>query len=210
MAHKFDVGRLEAAPDAAALAAEYDRVADTYDTVLLEEHQWRTPEIIAALLTWLLPRDARILDVACGTGLVGAGLKRFNFTNVHGLDMSAGMLAIAARKQAYCAFTTVALGGPLPFPTGEFDAVTASGAFTPNHAPPESLDELVRITRPGGLIVFSLRSDVPPPGFDVAIETVTRSGRWSLFRRGAEFQSMPRAEPRVLSRIWIYEVAHAR
>lgn len=207
---RFNVGRLEAAPDAAALAAEYDRIAESYDTVLLDEHQWRTPEIIAALLAWLLPRDARILDAACGTGLVGVHLRRFNFTQVHGLDMSEGMLASAARKQSYSAFTKAALGAPLPFSSGAFDAVTASGAFTPNHAPPESLDELVRVTRPGGLIVFSLRSDLPPPGFDEAIARLTRSGRWTLFRKGAEFQSMPRAEPSVLSRIWVFEVAAGR
>ena len=177
--------------------------------MLLEEHQWRAPEIIAGIAAWLLPRSARILDAACGTGLVGAQLKRFGFADVHGVDMSGGMLAVSERKQAYRTLTKAALGGPLPYRSGEFDAVTASGAFTPNHAPPESLDELVRVTRPGGYVIFSLRSDDPPLGFAAAITAMTDSGRWVAFKVGAEFQSMPLVEPQVRTRLHVYEIIGA-
>jgi predicted TPR repeat methyltransferase len=204
MPHKFDVGRLEAARGAADLSIEYDRIAESYDTVLIDEHQWRTPEIIAGIAAWLLPRSARILDAACGTGLVGACLKRFGFAEVHGLDMSAGMLAVSERKHAYRALTMGELGGPLPYRSEEFDAVTVSGAFTPNHAPPESLDELLRVTRPGGYVIFSLRSDDPPAGFAAAISALTASGRWKLLHQGAEFQSMPLVEPRVHTRMYVW------
>lgn len=206
MPRRFDVGRLEAARDAAELASEYDRVAGSYDSVLIEEHQWRVPEIIAGVVAWLLPRSARVLDAACGTGLVGASLKRFGFAEVHGLDMSQGMLAQSERKQAYRTLTNAALGGPLPYRSEEFDAVTISGAFTPNHAPPESLHELLRITRPGGYVIFSLRSDEPPQGFAAVIDALTASRRWILLKEGAEFQSMPRVEPRVRTRLQVYEV----
>jgi SAM-dependent methyltransferase len=209
MPNKFSVGRVEAARDAADLAREYDRIADSYDTVMIEEHQWRAPEIIAGIAAWLLPRSARILDAACGTGLVGACLKRFGFADVHGLDMSPGMLAISERKNAYQKLTNAALGGPLPYRTGEFDAVTASGAFTPNHAPPESFKELLRVTRPGGHVIFSLRSDDPPPGFAAAISALTASGHWVLLEQGAEFQSMPLVEPQVRTRLYVYEIAGA-
>jgi predicted TPR repeat methyltransferase len=209
MPDRFDVGRLEAARTAADLSNEYDRIADSYDSVLIDEHQWRAPEIIAGIAAWLLPRSARILDAACGTGLVGASLKRFGFTDVHGLDMSRGMLAVSERKQAYRTLANAALGGPLPYRSGEFDAVTISGAFTPNHAPPESLNELVRATRPGGYVIFSLRSDEPPRGFAAAIGALTASGRWVLFKQGAEFQSMPLVEPRVRTRLHVYEIADA-
>jgi ubiquinone/menaquinone biosynthesis C-methylase UbiE len=202
----FDVERLYAATTSEELTAEYDRVAEAYDAALIEDHDWRMPEIMAGLAAWLLPREARLLDAACGTGLVGEGLKRFGFTDLHGLDLSSGMLAVAARKQVYRGLTLAALGGTLPFADHHFDAFLVSGAFTPQHAPPESLQELLRVTRPGGLAIFSLRSDQPPPGFDAEIRRLTDAGCWQLLREGAEFQSLPLAEPHVRNRIYVYTI----
>ena len=206
MTHSFDVERLYAAATSEELTAEYDRVAESYDAALIEDHDWRMPEIMAGLTAWLLPRDARILDAACGTGLVGEGLKRFGFTDLHGLDLSPGMLAVAQRKAVYQGLTLAPLGGTLPFPSHHFDAFVVSGAFTPQHAPPESLHDLLRITRPGGFAIFSLRSDQPPPGFAEEIQRLTAAGRWQLLREGAEFQSLPLAEPHVRNRLYIYLV----
>ena len=87
MPPEFDVERLYAATTPAELTAEYDRVAESYDAALVDEHAWRLPEVVAGVAGWLLPRSARILDAACGTGLVGVGLARFGFRAVHGLDL---------------------------------------------------------------------------------------------------------------------------
>lgn len=108
MSHDFDVERLYAATTPAELTAEYDRVAETYDAALVEGHEWRMPEIMAGLAAWLLPRTARVLDGACGTGLVGESLSRFGFRDVHGLDLSPGMVAVARRKGVYAARFTLA------------------------------------------------------------------------------------------------------
>ncbi len=206
MSENFDVARLYAARDASELTAEYDRIAEVYDASLIEDHDWRMPEIMAGLVAWLLPRNARILDAACGTGLVGAGISRFGFSEVHGLDLSPGMLAVAERKRVYRSLTVAALGSTLPYATDEFDAFTVAGAFTPQHAPAESLDELVRVTRSGGYAIFSLRSDTEAPGFASTIARLTASGRWSLVREGADFQSLPKAEPHVRNRLYVYQI----
>jgi len=206
MSHDFDVERLYAATTPAELTAEYDRVAETYDAALVEGHEWRMPEIMAGLAAWLLPRTARVLDGACGTGLVGESLSRFGFRDVHGLDLSPGMVAVARRKGVYAGLSVAALGPELPFPDGHFDAFVVCGAFTPQHAPPESLAGLLRATRSGGYAIFSLRSDVPPPGFAAEIDRLTAAGRWRLMHEGAEFQSLPLAEPHVCNRLSIYTV----
>jgi predicted TPR repeat methyltransferase len=205
MPQKFDVERLYAARNAAELSAEYDRIAESYDAALIEDHDWRMPQIMAGLAAWLLPRSARILDAACGTGLVGEHLKRFGFTDLHGVDLSPGMVAVAGRKNVYQSLAVAALGAALPYRSGEFDAFTVAGAFTPQHAPPESLDELLRVTRPGGYAIFSLRSDAPPPGFAAQIARLSAAGRWTLLREGAEFQSLPLAEPHVRNRLYVYQ-----
>ncbi len=204
MTQNFDVERLYAAKSAAELTAEYDRVAESYDAALIEEHDWRMPEIMGGIGGWLLPRTAKILDAACGTGLVGDALHRLGFTDLHGVDLSAGMIAVAKRKKVYASLLQAALGEELPYATGLFDAFMVSGAFTPRHAPPESLAELLRVTRPGGLAIFSLRTDDPAPGFNEVIDSLTQDGSWQLLCEGAEFQSLPRAEPHVRNRIYAY------
>jgi predicted TPR repeat methyltransferase len=209
MPPEFDVERLYEARNAAELTAEYDRIAESYDAALITAHDWRMPEIMAGLAAFLLPRTARVLDAACGTGLVGEGLKRFGFTDLHGLDLSLGMLAVAGRKNVYQSLELAALGAPLAYPSRHFDAFTVAGAFTPQHAPPESLHELLRVTRPGGYAIFSLRSDTPAPGFAEEIERLTAAGRWSLLKEGAEFQSLPLAEPHVRNRLYVYEISAA-
>jgi hypothetical protein len=55
-------------------------------------------------------------------------------------------------------------------------------------------------------VVFTLRSDRPPPGFDDEIAALADTGRWELVERGAEFQAMPTGEPEVLVQVWSFRV----
>ena len=98
----------------------------------------------------------------------------------------------------------IRLGDPLPFADGAYDAVVACGVLTTGHAPASCLDELVRITRRGGYLVFTLRSDRTPPGYDGKMAELGASGRWELVERGEEFQAMPTSEPEVLVRVWAF------
>ena len=99
-----------------------------------------------------------------------------------------------------------ALGEALPYAERRFDAVTVAGAFTPGHAPASSLADLVRLVRPGGYLVFSLRDDVAQPDFTAAIADLTRAGAWTLLHTGAPFQSLPKVEPHVRNRLYVYSV----
>ena len=78
--------------------------------------------------------------------------------------------------------------------------------MTTGHAPASSFDELVRITRPSGHIVFTLRCDRTPPGSDAKIEELLHAGRRELVEKGGEFQAMPAGEPEVLVRVWAFRV----
>jgi len=85
--------------------------------------------------------------------------------------------------------------------------VLASGVLTTGHAPATCLDELVRITRPGGHVIFTLRSDGGgPPGFEEKMSDLAHASRWELVERGDEFQAMPIGEPNVLLRVWAFRV----
>ena len=165
-----------------------------------------SPPATAAVCARLLDRNAQILDVGAGTGLLGMALVDLGFTTLDALDLSPAMLAEAERKGIYGTLTEGRLGERLAYDTGAYDAVVACGVLTTGHAPASCLDELVRITRSDGHVIFTLRSDRPPPGFDDAIAALTEAGRWELVERGDAFQAMPTSDPEVLVRIWAFRV----
>lgn len=161
----------------------------------------------AAVCARLLARDARILDAGAGTGLLGVALVERGFRRMDALDLAPAMLVEAERKGVYGALTEARLGDPLPYDDGSYDAVVACGVLTTGHAPASCLDELVRITRPEGHVIFTLRSDETPPGYDEAISGLLESGGWELVECGDELQAMPTSEPEVLVRVWAFRVA---
>jgi MFS family permease len=201
-----DLERLYGAHDLDELRTEYDRIASAYDDALLDGMGYRSPEAVTAVARRLLASDARILDAGAGTGLLGVALARAGFERLDGLDMSPGMLAEAARKKVYGDLREARLGDELDYATGEYDGVVSAGVLTVGHAPAECLDELVRVTRRGGHVIFTLRSDQTLPGYDEKIAELERQRRWELVERGDEFQALPVAEPEVLVRVWAFRV----
>jgi MFS family permease len=203
-----DLDRLYGARSLDELRTEYDRIAAAYDTELLEGMGYRSPEAVSAVARRLLPADARILDAGAGTGLLGVALAEAGFTRLAGVDLSPGMLAQAARKNVYGDLREGRLGDALDYETGEFDGVVSAGVLTVGHAPAECLDELVRITRAGGHVIFTLRSDQTPNGYPEKMDELRAAGRWELVQRGNEFQALPAAEPEVLVRVWAFRVLY--
>jgi SAM-dependent methyltransferase len=154
----------------------------------------------------MLSADTRILDAGAGTGLLGAALHDRGLRWLDGLDLSPAMLAVAESKGVYRSLDEARLGQRLPYEDGTYDAVVSSGVLTTGHAPASSLDELVRVTRPGGHIVFTLRADRMPPGYDAKLTELVEAGCWELVERGDEFQAMPTSEPDVLVRVWAFRI----
>jgi MFS family permease len=201
-----DVDRLYDARDLDELQSEYDRIAYAYDAELVDGMGWRAPDIVAGVVRRHLPPDARILDAGAGTGLLGVALARAGFNRLDGLDLSPGMLAEAARKGVYGELHEARLGDALEWRNADYDGVVAAGVFTVGHAPAASLEELVRITRRGGHIIFTLREDQVPPGFADKIAELESQNRWELVERSDEFQAMPHRHPEVLLRVWTFRV----
>ena len=81
------------------------------------------------------------------------------------------------------------------------------GVFTQGHAPAGSFDELVRITKPDGIIVFSLRvENYETGGFKEHQTRLESSGKWKLFEVTEKFQPMHKGEPVVFQQVWVYRV----
>ena len=202
----LDLDRLYGAADLDELRREYDRIAPAYDVEVAERMAYRAPEEVAAAARRLLAPNARILDAGAGTGLLGVALASEGFGCLHGLDLSPGMLQEALRKGVYHELVEGRLGEPLAYETASYDGVVSAGVLTLGHAPATSLEELVRVTRAGGHVIFTLRSDRVPPGFPEKIAQLERESRWELVERSDEFQALPKGEPQVRLRVWAFRV----
>ena len=189
------------------LEDRYDQWAADYDRGLDEDFGWVSPQVTAEALARLVPGDAKILDAGAGTGLVGEALARLGCQELYAMDLSQGMLEEARRKGVYRDFRQMTLGEELGYDTDYFDAVISVGVFTEGHAPPRGFDELIRITRQGGYIVFSLRVDLyEEGGFKEYQAAQEESGKWKLAELSEPFQPLPKGEPEMMHRVWAYQV----
>lgn len=100
----------------------------------------------------------RVLDVACGPGIVTCELAAVAH-EVVAFDITPAML-IKARERCDKAGrmnVTFREGSAtnLPFADGSFDAVVTRSSFHHFPSPTRVLDEMVRVTRPGGAVVIA-------------------------------------------------------
>lgn len=173
----------------------------------MKDFGWVSPQMTAAVMAKHVPPDAKILDAGAGTGLVGEALGRMGYQEIHAMDLSLGMLEVARRKGAYRDFRQMALGEMLDYETDSFDAVISVGVFTEGHAPPQGFDELIRITKNGGFIVFSLRVDLfEKGGFKEYQAILEETRKWELVELSDPFHPLPKGEPEMLHRVWVYKV----
>ena len=189
------------------LIERYNEWAGDYDQDLNEVFGWIGPQRAADLFARYVPQDASVLDAGCGTGLVGQVLSEKGYASIVGMDMSPGMMEQAKSKKVYRDFRTGVLGERLDFDDNAFDAVVSVGVFTLGHAPAEGLRELVRVTRPGGHVTFTLRPDLyEESGFRAVMSDLESAGRWKLVEKSEPFQTLPKGEPEVEHQVWVYEV----
>lgn len=193
---------------AAEARTAYDDWADQYEPDLCAAG-YRIPAMIAAVFTRFVPANtAPVLDAGCGGGIQAEPLAELGYGPIVGIDLSDGMLAVAAKKGIYSELKQQVMGERLDFPDDHFGAVICSGVITPGHAPPHSFDELVRVACPGARIIFSLRSDDKQmPAYPQAVERLTSAGAWQHVFSTKPFHSMPYGEPDVLHQIHAYDAA---
>ena len=122
----------------------------------------------------------KIIDVGCGTGLVGLELQNLGFSNFDGIDISQEMIDVA-QGRGYSSFFLGNLNKSLPIDSNSYDAALCVGVFTHGHVGPERFSELVRIVKPEGIICFTINEDVYEPyGFDIAINHLESENVWEV------------------------------
>lgn len=111
----------------------------------------RDPERLRRLIAFSgAARGESALDVACGPGIVAAGLAAAGLTVV-AVDRAAGMLREARGSGALLGR---AAADRLPFGDGAFDLVVCRNSFHHFEEPGAVLAEMARVTRHGGRVVI--------------------------------------------------------
>jgi SAM-dependent methyltransferase len=185
----------------------YDSWAEDYERRILS-NGYSTPSVA----TWFFgryvkPEDGMVLDAGAGTGITGAILAPLGYRDLVGIDVSPRMLELARNKGVYRELREMELGGRLDFPDDAFGAVVSTGVFAAAHAPPESFDDLIRVTKPRGHIIFSVRTDVyEEGGFREKQEALEREGKWQLLETSEPFSHLRFEDPNLKVQIFAYRV----
>ena len=117
------------------------------------------PKSVNLLSTTLKDKTAKIIDVGCGTGLVGENLKAKDFIYFDGIDISEDMLSIA-KSRGYRNLFLGSLNKQLPLLDNAYDASMCVGVFTHGHVSSDGFNELCRIVKPGGYVCFTINEGV--------------------------------------------------
>lgn len=133
---------------------------------------------IARLVDWVAPAaEHRVLDVACGPGLVAAALAP-RVRLVVGIDITPGMIRrgreVAAERGARNAAFVLGDVARLPFPDGAFQRVISRRAFHHFIDARAVLREMARVCARGGAVVIEDQAALASPE---AAETMTRIDR---------------------------------
>ncbi|TPK92733.1 MULTISPECIES: class I SAM-dependent methyltransferase [unclassified Mesorhizobium] len=205
--HSGSLSAAYAAKRPEEVAAIYDSWSETYDADM-SAAGYRHPTICLALLARHLPRGAEpLLDAGAGTGLIGEWLAITGYPNVEALDISQGMLDKAGAKGVYTALHRLAMGDALPFADGAYAGIVSAGVFTSGHVGVEGLDELIRICRPGGIIVLTVKNTLWQAGFAERIAGLEAQGRLKRVEETAPYASMPGETDTVPSRGLVLRVS---
>jgi SAM-dependent methyltransferase len=187
------------------LTDRYDQWAKDYDSDLEEEHDYQGPKLTTEFFTRFVPKTARILDAGAGTGLMGEVLSKLGYTDLVAIDLSKGMLEEAQRKNVYRELRRMVLGETLDFATNSFDAVVSVGTFTMAHAPASSFDELIRITRPGGYIIFTLSTEAyEKAGFREKFVALESNNGWRFIEKSKNQKLTTGSD--FYHQVWVYQV----
>lgn len=163
----------------------YAKWASTYDSDFIEPTGYVYHEnVVAAFLDAGGSAGGSILDVGCGTGVVGVALRDQGEAIVDGIDISPEMLEIARTKRnvfdepVYRTLHLADLTQPLDLPDDAYMGIVSVGTFTHGHLTPEPIRELVRIAAPSAVCAIGINNEhYVEHGFDRLFGELVAEGR---------------------------------
>jgi predicted TPR repeat methyltransferase len=141
---------------AGIVRSTFDGFADQFDQHLVTELKYKLPREVAGIITERYPdRKLNVLDLGCGTGLLGACLGRIDGALV-GVELSRPMIDQAFKHGVYDRFHNVDLLDALDAtPESLYDVIAALDVFIYVGDLSNAIPNAYRILRPGGYFIFS-------------------------------------------------------
>ena len=149
----------------------WDRVAGVYD-LFGKIYNGKVNRKMCGTVAAEVGPDDRVLECACGTGLITAAVA-VQCSKLVATDYSEGMLKQTRKKCGSYPNVEIRTADilDLPFPDGSFDAVIAANVIHLLNDPYKALSELDRVCRPGGkLIIPTYVNKDKAKGFDKTID----------------------------------------
>jgi predicted TPR repeat methyltransferase len=134
----------------------YDGFAPLFDQHVVAGLKYKLPREVARMIIERYPdRTLNVLDLGCGTGLLGACLGRIQGALV-GVDLSQPMIDQATRHGVYDRFHNVDLMDALEAtPESLYDVIAALDVFVYAGDMTRAIPDAYRILRSGGHFIFS-------------------------------------------------------
>jgi predicted TPR repeat methyltransferase len=163
------IKRARALTSPAEAVALYRDWAATYDRDVFERARVTGSRRVADLLAaHVADRATAVVDIGCGTGAVGEGLRHHGFATVDGIDISPAMLEVAAAKGLYRSLHVVDLTRPYS-PATRYGAAVSAGTFTCGHVGADVVPTLAALLEPGGVLACAIGQPLWP-AFERALE----------------------------------------
>ena len=174
----------------------YNELCINYDDIY-NKVGWPDPKKCAEFVNELSESSTKdtvkILDLGCGTGLVGEYLNELGFKNIDGVDASEGMLRLAEVKKVYTNLDELFLGQPQTFPIkyhSQYDFTTASGVLADNHLDTSVFDEMLLSLKTGGICIFTTRIEyLTKYGYGPYMQELTQTGKWKEVKQASHFKN---------------------
>lgn len=142
----------------------FDQYAVTFEDALLGKLDYRVPELLVDAIAGAAPgRFSCAVDLGCGTGLLGVGLRPIA-DRLEGYDISSGMLGVARAKEIYDHLAQADLS-VLEFDAPRADLAAAADVFMYVGALDTVFRNVATMLVPGGLFAFSVEKLDAPDGF---------------------------------------------
>ena len=145
------------------LEAVFDGYAESFDRHLMNLG-YRVPGEIRDTLTGLIDEGhlsslGNVLDLGCGTGLVGLLITDLPITTLTGVDISENMIAKAREKAVYHDLVVADLTSFLDQSAGLWDLVLGGDVFCYFGALDRVFSSIARVLCAGGLLVCNVEDD---------------------------------------------------